>query len=410
MTSKLRQKMFAVLAALSCSVLLTGFDVDSTSRSVYRILTQESLGSGFLVGGQRFVVTNNHVVESKRPTGVFIAFMLQGRPVVVRARIVKRSAEKDLALLEAESDLPGQPLSLGVYEPEKATDAFAIGFPGAADNASITTDRQGQIQFPAHFLDATVTRGTVSRFLRDPALFGGAAAVQHTSPIAPGNSGGPLFDTCNNVTAVNTLLSNRAQNLYLGPHASEVASYIRPEVASARTTSIKCLSGVANAAERLQDVYLLAAGTGVLALGALLVAFRRRPAVKAPLTFVRERVASALLKQAKPAPLPRSPIVSKSMRLVPLSGGAPMIDINAERLTNGKALRVGRGVDVDVTISHDTVSKLHARIYADGGNRFWLEDAGSSNGVFINGQRSSKAELLPRQAIKFGDVEYIVEG
>lgn len=98
----LGRQVAAFSFATAAIFLLAGFDVDSTSRSVYRILSQEtrpgggvSLGSGFLVGGRRFVVTNNHVVDSKGPATVFIAYMLQGRNTLVRARIIKRVADKD---------------------------------------------------------------------------------------------------------------------------------------------------------------------------------------------------------------------------------------------------------------------------------------------------------------------------
>ena len=79
------------------------------------------------------------------------------------------------------------------------------------------------------------------------------------------------------------------------------------------------------------------------------------------------------------------------------------------RLASGAGLKVGRGTDAECAISHDTVSKVHARIYADAGQRVWLEDMGSSNGTYVNGQRVSRVELSPRQTVKFGEVEYRVE-
>jgi hypothetical protein len=48
---------------------------------------------------------------------------------------------------------------------------------------------------------------------------------------------------------------------------------------------------------------------------------------------------------------------------------------------------VGRATSNDVVIAHSTVSKLHARLRAQGGS--WsLEDADSTNGTYVNGSRA----------------------
>lgn len=58
--------------------------------------------------------------------------------------------------------------------------------------------------------------------------------------------------------------------------------------------------------------------------------------------------------------------------------------------------RIGRAADNDVVIDNAGVSSYHAHIVHDG-NAFIIEDAGSTNGVFVNGRRVS------RQQLQYGD-------
>jgi DNA-binding response OmpR family regulator len=54
---------------------------------------------------------------------------------------------------------------------------------------------------------------------------------------------------------------------------------------------------------------------------------------------------------------------------------------------------IGRSALCDVVVPRETVSRLHARIVRDG-PRFRLEDAGSANGTFVNGERLTAPHLL----------------
>src|SRR5690606_20961908 len=86
-----------------------------------------SLGTGWIAHGRRYVVTNNHVVEG----GVrfHVALMVDDRPQTFEARLLRRSENKDLALLETVSDLPGKALPLAGYDAKATTRVIAIGFP-----------------------------------------------------------------------------------------------------------------------------------------------------------------------------------------------------------------------------------------------------------------------------------------
>lgn len=54
---------------------------------------------------------------------------------------------------------------------------------------------------------------------------------------------------------------------------------------------------------------------------------------------------------------------------------------------------IGREVGNDIIISDPEVSRRHARLWAEGGN-YLIEDFGSTNGTFVNGQRLMGPHLL----------------
>jgi hypothetical protein len=72
---------------------------------------------------------------------------------------------------------------------------------------------------------------------------------------------------------------------------------------------------------------------------------------------------------------------------------------------SGPRVYVGRGVAADVCISHPTISRLHGVLYFIGGATM-LEDARSSNGIFVNQQRVQQAVLKDGDVVSFGNVAF----
>jgi len=66
---------------------------------------------------------------------------------------------------------------------------------------------------------------------------------------------------------------------------------------------------------------------------------------------------------------------------------------------------VGRGAEADVRIEHETVSRLHGVLYQLGGATI-VEDACSTNGVFVNRQRVRQAVLRDGDTVAFGSARY----
>lgn len=69
---------------------------------------------------------------------------------------------------------------------------------------------------------------------------------------------------------------------------------------------------------------------------------------------------------------------------------------------------VGRREDADFRIPLTDVSRKHCRFIKDG-DTLILEDLGSSNGTFRNGERIKDVELEPGDTIQIGPVQFVVQ-
>jgi predicted component of type VI protein secretion system len=69
---------------------------------------------------------------------------------------------------------------------------------------------------------------------------------------------------------------------------------------------------------------------------------------------------------------------------------------------------VGRREDCDLRIPLGEVSRKHCRLIKDG-ETIRLEDLGSSNGTFHNGERVREATLAPGDTVQIGPVTFMVQ-
>ena len=144
-----------------------------------------SSGSGVVVSNSGIIVTNYHVIEGATKARVVLD---NGESVrVLGIRIVDR--ERDFAILEVEADGLHAAMLGDSSKVELGDEVVAIGAPlGIAK---------------------VISTGVVSKIWTEDGRM-----IQHTAPISPGNSGGPLVNELGQVIGINTFLLKDGHSLY----------------------------------------------------------------------------------------------------------------------------------------------------------------------------------------------------
>ncbi|MCP1500235.1 serine protease Do [Pseudomonas migulae] len=145
----------------------------------------QSLGSGFIISSDGYILTNNHVIADADEILVRLADRSE-----LKAKLVGTDPRSDVALLKIEGkDLPV--LKLGKSQDLKAGQwVVAIGSPFGFDH--------------------TVTQGIVSAVGRSLPNENYVPFIQTDVPINPGNSGGPLFNLAGEVIGINSQIYTRS--------------------------------------------------------------------------------------------------------------------------------------------------------------------------------------------------------
>ena len=174
-------------------------------------------GSGFVLDGKGYILTNEHVVDDA--DSVHVRFD-EGGPV--NARVVGADPSSDLALLKVDPSAHKlTPLALGSSETLKVGQpAIAIGSP--------------------YRLQGTLTTGVISalgRSITAPNRFPIDNAVQTDAAINPGNSGGPLLDGNGRVVGVNAQIeTDTGANAGVGfAIPIDTAKQVVPQLKAGRT-------------------------------------------------------------------------------------------------------------------------------------------------------------------------------
>ena len=141
-----------------------------------------SLGSGFVISSDGFIVTNNHVIAGAAEVVVTFA-----DDITLKAEIIGKDPKTDLAVLKVDPEQPLIPVEWGDSDGVRVGNwVVAIGNPFGLGN--------------------TVTAGIISARARDINAGPFDDFLQTDASINRGNSGGPLFNLQGGVVGINTAI------------------------------------------------------------------------------------------------------------------------------------------------------------------------------------------------------------
>ena len=388
-------------------------------------------GTGFVISRGGLVVTNNHVIAidpAKLPVGAKLRFVVPDGSWkrLRRVSIVAVFPELDLAILKVEG-LNRSPVVLSLLafgqSPKKGEKVYAVGFPGAADSSAVSA------------LHSTLTSGLVGKIFLGRR--GGGKSdrpiIQHEASISPGNSGGPLFNNCNQVVGVNTFVATSkfevkrekggrivargaaVSGVYYSPHVSSLVTVLKKKGIKFESSSAACLLSKPG-----QDpmIFVYIGIAVLLAMLSLLLALRkpRERVVKVVESYtqmLRRKGEVGTRVGAGGAPPGRAAVAPGGTVLWELSGTdgsgkAVHIKLTDRQLADAsEGLVVGRQQTTsDVLLSDASVSRRHARIRGSG-SELTIEDLGSANGTSIDSRTISEGKpvsLNDGAVIEFGDV------
>ena len=148
----------------------------------HREFPQSSLGSGFIIDEQGYILTNNHVIEKADKIKVILSDEKE-----FDAEVMGRDSKTDIALIKIETTKPLQPVTMGNSDELQVGEwVIAIGNPFG--------------------LEHTVTAGIVSAKGRVIGSGPYDDFIQTDASINLGNSGGPLINMRGEVIGINTAI------------------------------------------------------------------------------------------------------------------------------------------------------------------------------------------------------------
>jgi V8-like Glu-specific endopeptidase len=426
--------MNAIVISIVCilmSIQANAQDVMAQAdQSVVRVVAKDragyELGSGFVVA-KDIVATNYHVIENnlgvvvlkKNPSGSDI------KPV--KASVLWRSVDLDLALLE----VPGLELPVITVRqsmPAKGNSVTTMGYPGAADEALNDLSK-------VSLVESTFTQGIIGRMIEASwsANADKQMIIQHSASVNSGNSGGPLLDNCGRVIGVNTakalgivqgdnrsgMTVNQSDGIFYASHISSLIEAMKQQGVPFKVTSEECATQTTAINPKLEvnigspkksdntKLIGLAAAAVLLAGGALFFSLRKVPVVRESYTQFRRRSGAPVVDQTKLS-------AAKNFRCTFVgqdSSGNP-VNLNFSEKALRQGLVLGRDPnESDTQINDNSVSRRHAKLQYDSG-LLKIRDLGSTNGTWVNGVRlgPESTALKVGQSFHLGKVSLRVEG
>ena len=161
--------------------------VQEAVKSVVTVTTSKSVGTGFIINQEGYVVTNYHVIQGNEDEVRVLTYDRKNLP----AGFLGKDATRDLALLKIEGEYD--------YLEFADSDDLQVGKKVIAIGNPLG-------------LSFTVTEGIISGLNREGPN-GLEEYIQTDVSLNPGNSGGPLIDTFGKVIGINNFKIGDAESL-----------------------------------------------------------------------------------------------------------------------------------------------------------------------------------------------------
>jgi len=175
--------------------LLSANDIyEDNTLGVVLLMGDAGYGSGVIISSKGYVLTNNHVVENNENLEAILSYQynLDGYEEYVHSiEIIKQDKVKDLALIKINNPRTAlRPINISRKVPAIGSQVHAIGHPDL-EVWTYTTGYISQIreEYEWSYEDDFEHMANV---------------YQTQTPVAEGNSGGPLLNNHGNLVGINT--------------------------------------------------------------------------------------------------------------------------------------------------------------------------------------------------------------
>lgn len=347
----------------------------------------------------------------------------QGGALVLRpAKPLARDVQHGLVVLQVDN-LPTRALKLADSQFAKPAErVFALGAEGELNQLS---GKQNAIDRVDYF-NAIANEGKLDKRVKQKQV----GLWLHSAPISGSMSGGALVNQCGQVLGTNQL--GEVQGLAAAIDAGELLPLLRKHSIPFEVYQGRC-GGVVAKAENIADGagrvvqaaqhnprgWLTVLGLAILGLVATVVAWKllwwtlRKRKMAQAANKVHAHAPAApytpppVAPSVSPTPpvspshhvpqkthhdIPAAPrtILDTYVYLETLSGSLKWV------LVSNKPQIIGRRGDCEMILSHPNVSAQHLKIWLEQA-QVWVQDLGSTNGTFINGQRLGNQALILRE-------------
>lgn len=167
---------------------------DESSMGVVLLIGDKGFGSGVIISSKGYILTNNHVIEGNENLEAILNYKYdlgEYNEFVHSVKIIKRDKVKDLALLKIiKPNTALKAINMSRNIPSIGSQVHAIGHPDL-EVWSYTTGYISQIRNEYEWSYDENTDHV-------------ANVYQTQTPIAEGNSGGPLLNNHGNLVGLNT--------------------------------------------------------------------------------------------------------------------------------------------------------------------------------------------------------------